>query len=132
MNLPRWLVIKNLPTYAGNVRDVSLIPGLGRCPGGGHGNPLQYNPLQCLLPWEPHEQKSLVGYSHRVTKTWLKRLSMACSEKSFLDRGDPLVFSPLLDKEHAIDERKENQNLWGYSISSLAKTGFWDSYSEKL
>ena len=27
---------------AGDVRDVGLIPGSGRCPGGGHGNPLQY------------------------------------------------------------------------------------------
>ena len=41
-----------------NARDLSLIPGLGRSPGGGHGNPLQYS---CLK--NPHEQKSLAGYS---------------------------------------------------------------------
>ena len=35
-------VIKNLPTNAGNAGDPSSIPGLGRSPGGGHGNPLQY------------------------------------------------------------------------------------------
>ena len=35
------LVVKNLPANAGDVRD-SSIPGLGRSPGGGHGNPLQY------------------------------------------------------------------------------------------
>ena len=29
-----------------NVGDLSLIPGLGRCPGGGHGNPLQYSCLE--------------------------------------------------------------------------------------
>ena len=34
------LVIKNLPARAGNVRDLGLIPGSGRNPGGGHGNPL--------------------------------------------------------------------------------------------
>ena len=34
------------------------IPGSGRSPGGGHGNPLQYSCLE-----NPHEQKSLVGYS---------------------------------------------------------------------
>jgi len=29
-----------------NVRDLGLIPGLGRFPGGGHGNPLQYSGLE--------------------------------------------------------------------------------------
>ena len=35
------LVVKNPPANAGHIRDMSLIPGLGRSPGGGHGNPLQ-------------------------------------------------------------------------------------------
>ena len=33
--------VKNLPANAGDVRDASLIPGSGRFPGGGHGNPIQ-------------------------------------------------------------------------------------------
>ena len=37
------LMVKNLPANVGEVRDVGLIPGLGRTPGGGHGNPLQYS-----------------------------------------------------------------------------------------
>ena len=37
---------------------LSLIPGLGRSPGGGHGNTLQYSCLE-----NPHGQRSLVGYS---------------------------------------------------------------------
>ena len=36
------LVVKNLPTNAGDTRDVSSIPGSGRFPGGGNGYPLQY------------------------------------------------------------------------------------------
>ena len=36
-------VVKNLPAKAG---DVSLTPGLGRSPGGGNGNPLQYSCLE--------------------------------------------------------------------------------------
>ena len=40
------LVVKNLPTSAGDIRDMGLIPGLGRSPGGGHGNPLQYSCLE--------------------------------------------------------------------------------------
>ena len=52
------LVVKNLPTNAGDRRDTGLIPGLGRSPGGGHDNPLQYSCLE-----NPHGQRSLVGYS---------------------------------------------------------------------
>ena len=40
------LVVKNLPANAGNIRDAGLIPGLGRSPGGGIGNPLQYSCLE--------------------------------------------------------------------------------------
>jgi len=40
------LVVKNLPSNAGDVRDMGSIPGLGRSPGGGNGNPLQYSCLE--------------------------------------------------------------------------------------
>ena len=39
-------MVKNLPANAGDIRDVGSIPGLGRSPGGGHGNPLQYSCLE--------------------------------------------------------------------------------------
>ena len=52
------LLVKNPPANAGNVRDSGSIPGLGRLPGGGHGNPLQYSCLE-----NPHGQRSLGGYS---------------------------------------------------------------------
>ena len=35
------LMVKSLPAKAGNITDVGSIPGPGRFPGGGHGNPLQ-------------------------------------------------------------------------------------------
>ena len=37
------LVVKNLPANAGEVRDMGLIPGLGRCLGERNGTPLQYS-----------------------------------------------------------------------------------------
>ena len=40
------LVVKNLPAYVGDVRDLGSIPGLRRSPGGGHGNSLQYSCLE--------------------------------------------------------------------------------------
>ena len=48
-------MVKNLPVNAG---DIGSIPGLGRSPGGGHGNPLQYS---CL--GKSHGQRSLKGFS---------------------------------------------------------------------
>ena len=47
-----------------NAGDLGSIPGLGRSPGGGHGDPLHYSCLE-----NPHGQRSLGGYSpygHRV------------------------------------------------------------------
>ena len=41
-----------------NAGDLASIPGLGRSPRGGHGNPLQYSCLE-----NPHGQRSLEGYS---------------------------------------------------------------------
>ena len=40
------LVVKNLPASAGDAGDMGLIPGLGRSPGVGNGNPLQYSCLE--------------------------------------------------------------------------------------
>ena len=39
-------MVKNLSANAGDIRDVGLIPGLGRYPGDGNGNPLQYSWLE--------------------------------------------------------------------------------------
>ena len=39
-------VVKNLPANAGDIRGASSIPGSGRSPGGGHGNPLQDSCLE--------------------------------------------------------------------------------------
>ena len=61
------LVVKNLPAKAGDVRNAHLIPGLGRSPGGGHGNPLQYSCLEnhgrrslaCDSPWGLRELNTI-------------------------------------------------------------------------
>ena len=45
------LVVKNLPANAGDITDVSLIPGLGRSPEGVHGNLLQYPWLENSHGW---------------------------------------------------------------------------------
>ena len=42
------LVVINLPANAGDIRDTGLIPGFGRSPVGGRGNPFQYSCLENL------------------------------------------------------------------------------------
>ena len=63
------LLVKNLPVNAGDIRDVDWIPGLGRVPGGGHGNSLQYSCLENIMDrgawWAP----VLVATVHRITES---------------------------------------------------------------
>ena len=47
------LVVKNLPANVGDVSDASSVPGLGRSPGGGLGNPLQYSCLENPMDEDP-------------------------------------------------------------------------------
>ena len=58
MGLPRWSAIKGFTYNAGDTGDAGSIPGLGRFPGGGNGNPFQYSCLE-----NPMDKRSLVGYS---------------------------------------------------------------------
>ena len=56
------LVVKSPPANAGDGRDVGLIPGLGRSPGGGHGNPVQYSCLE-----NPKDRGDWWAIVHSVT-----------------------------------------------------------------
>ena len=65
-------MVKNPPENAGDIRDLGSIPGLGRSPGGGHGNPLQYVCLE-----NPMDRGAWEDTVHRVAKspTQLEQLS---------------------------------------------------------
>ena len=56
---PSGSVVKNPPANVGDIGDAGSIPGSGRSPRGGHGNP----PTLVFLPEEFHGQRSLAGYS---------------------------------------------------------------------
>ena len=51
-------MVKNPLAKARDVRDVGSIPGSGRAPGGGHGNPLQYSCLE--NPMDRGDQQAIV------------------------------------------------------------------------
>ena len=55
------LMVRNLPA---NARDTGSISGDGRCPGGGHGNPLQYSCLE-----NPMDKAAWQATVHRVSKS---------------------------------------------------------------
>ena len=60
------LVVSNQPANAADIGDVGLILGLGRSPGGGHGNPLQYSCLE-----NPMDRGAWRATVHRVAKSWI-------------------------------------------------------------
>ena len=57
-------LVKNPPANAGDIKDVGPIPGLERCPGGGHGNPLQYP-----CPENPMDRGAWRARVHRVAES---------------------------------------------------------------
>ena len=57
-------MVKNLTANEGDIRDVGLIPGLGRYPGGGHGNLFQYSYLE-----NPRHREAWQTTVHRVAQS---------------------------------------------------------------
>ena len=57
-------MVQNSPANAGDTEDVGSIPGSGRSPGGGNGNPLQYS---CL--GNPMDRGALLATVHSVAKS---------------------------------------------------------------
>ena len=65
MGFPGSTVVKNLPANAGDPGDMGSIPGLGRSPGGGRGNPFQYSCLET-----PMDRGAWQAIVHGVEKNW--------------------------------------------------------------
>ena len=109
---------KNLPANAGDLRNVGSIPGLGRSPEGGHGNPLQHSCLE-----NPMDRGTWQAAVQRVaeldTEESLKRLSLA-------RHTNPLSFPALLprpaNKTHVL---KLLSQAWYQRDLS------WDKYREE-
>ena len=82
------LEVKNAPVNAGDIRDAGSVPGLGRCPGEGNGNPLQDSCLE-----NPMGRGAWWAAVHRVAKSWtrLKWLSTYTSYPKDFTRLKPVV-----------------------------------------
>ena len=87
------LVFKNPPTNAGEVRDASLIPGLGRSLGGGHSNP-----LQCSCLENPMDRGAWWATVHRVSQSRTRQKQLSTSHTHLLIPGvhqTPSLFQAL-------------------------------------
>ena len=58
-------MVKSPPANAGDISDVGSVPGSGRSPGGGHGNPLLYSCLE-----NPMDGGAWQATVYGVTKIW--------------------------------------------------------------
>ena len=66
MGLPWWLSSQEPTCNAGDAGDAGSVPGLGRSPGGGHGNLLQYSCLE-----NPMDRGAWRATIHGVAKSWI-------------------------------------------------------------
>ena len=115
LGFPGGSVIKNLPDSAGAAGDADSVPGLGRSPGEGNGNPLQYS---C---WEnPMDRGAWRVTVHRVSKslTWLSDWAcMQCAvwSNSILVRPQThghAMYPPTSHSFHCLFYTTYGQSLW--------------------
>ena len=73
-------MVKSPPANSGDVRDLGSIPGLGRSPGGGHNNPLQYSCLE-----NPMDRGAWRARVHSVAKSWTRLKQLSTAQHKFID-----------------------------------------------
>ena len=72
-------MVNNLPASAGDTGDLGSIPGLGRSPGEGHGNPLQYFCLE-----NPMDRRAWRVTVHGDAKSWTQLSDLACTHTLYV------------------------------------------------
>ena len=112
------LVVKKSPANAGGIRDTGLIPGSGRFPEGGHGNPLQSSYLE-----NPMDSRAWQTRVHGVSQSliWLKQRSMHTHTECLKNYGQRFTtlyrrWWPKLSKE-----KKCKMVVWGGLTNSWEK-----------
>ena len=111
------LGVKNLHVNAGDLRDMGSIPGLGRSPGGGHGNPLQYSCLE-----NPMDRGAWWATVHLVAKSWtqLTQLSVYALNGLWIIKRAEETESRLSSQEQPLRLLLGTEPLW--SLLSLQQS----------
>ena len=88
------LVVKNQSANAGDMRGAVSVPELGRCPGGGHGNPLQYSCLENPIDrgaWQATVHERACMHTHTHTHTHILMVAIPFSRGSSHSRDQTQV-----------------------------------------
>ena len=99
VSFPGSLMVKNPPASARDVGDSSFILGLGRCPGGGNGYPLQYSCLE-----NPMDRGAWWAAVHRVTENWMQ-LSQ-CSQTQLTSMSSSVLHFLNISLDNYLSESK--------------------------
>ena len=114
------LRVKNLPANAGDVRDLGMIPGSGRSPGGRHGTALQYSCLE-----NPMDRGAWQATVLKVTQIWTRL-------KFFLEG------TLLKGRESRADKPNPGRKPWcwkvamslsaaqGWTLAHVSQPDLWD------
>ena len=128
MGLLRWpLVVKNLPANKGDVRDMGSIPGSGRSPGGGHGNPLQYSCLE-----NPMDREAWQDTPHGVAQSWtrLNRLGTQTPKKLLGEQLNVVTpWFPAVSRGQFSCLNFNPKSNGFHSISLLSHASYFGSFS---
>ena len=122
MGFPGGSEGKETACNAGDDRDMELIPGWGRCPGGGHDNPLQYSCLGNTMDREAWQTRV-----HRVAKnwTWLKQLSSHTESNQKEGKRGKLKIK-WREKKTASKATSAHEIVWGMYRSPISRLeGLW-------
>ena len=129
------IVVKTPPASAGDIIDVSSIPGSGRSPGGGHSNPLQYSCLENPMD-RGNWQAAICGVSK--SWTWLKWLSVQHGrmDSVWASWSDEVRFNLTslftscftVDKLLRLKVSIDCDTAWACSSEDQAHSVLWSSY----
>ena len=111
-------MVKNPSANAGDVRDAGSIPRLGRSPGEGNGNPLQYSRVE-----NPMDRGAWWATVHGFTKSWIQLKCLSTSHSSF----NPEVKISL--DQLSIQRNFYRELSYGHNTLSLTGSGPWPPYS---
>ena len=131
------LVVKNPAANVGDTRDAGSIPGSGRSPWGGNGNPLQYSYLE-----NPMDRGAWRAMAQRVAKSqiWLKQLDLACRQENkislFFNTTSNFIALLLTHGIYSVNIRWINESLVDFSVPSeiwflLLCSTAWTSLKKK-
>ena len=88
-------MVKNPPACAGDIRDLGSVPGSGRSPGGGHGNPLQYTCLENSMNRGAGGLQSIASQESNATEMTYREHTCTFSILDIIFLSNYLCFSIL-------------------------------------